>query len=85
MKKAILTCLLVFLVSLAFAGIELQSNPKSQLSSFNEKHPNISSNRELYWDQISNPSGDGVIAAQDFINPTNDPYDCWGADDFEVG
>ncbi len=36
------------------------------------------------WNQMDSPSGDGAIICTDFVSTMFDPYDIWGADDFEV-
>ncbi|MCD4796850.1 MAG: hypothetical protein K8R49_06765, partial [Candidatus Cloacimonetes bacterium] len=79
MKKTLFFLTILLFVGSAFAEITLNSDP-IQIGQRNFSF----SSRDLLYDQISNPSGDGVIAAQDFVDPSFDSYDCWGADDFEV-
>ncbi len=79
MKKSVILLTMLLFVSSAFAEITLNSDP-IQIGQRNFSF----SSRDLLYDQISNPSGDGVIAAQDFVDSSFDVYDCWGADDFEV-
>ncbi len=79
MKKSVILLTVLLFVSSAFAEITLNSDP-IQIGQRNFSF----SSRDLLYDQISNPSTDGVIAAQDFVDPSFDSYDCWGADDFEI-
>ena len=75
--RKILTAILVLVLSIsAFAEITQQSNDTAKQFT--------SSNRDVLYDQSGDPSADGLIATQNFVDPTNDPYDTIGADDFVV-
>ena len=78
MKKTLIILTILVFTASAFAEITLNSRPEAHTGIHN---PGM---RDVLYDQTSSPSADGFSAAQDFVDPANDGYDCWGADDFEV-
>ena len=84
MKKGIILLLAIIFAVSASANISLNSSPKQITGKIETQSMSSPGTRDLLWDQTGNPSGDGSSAAQDFVDPGFDAYDCWGADDFEV-
>ncbi|MCD4796021.1 MAG: lamin tail domain-containing protein, partial [Candidatus Cloacimonetes bacterium] len=85
MKRLIFLVVTIIFASTVFASVTYSSGVSSTIANYRDSKVNdANENRNLLFDQISNPTSDGLIPAQDFIDPVNDIYDAWGADDFEV-
>jgi len=79
MKKTLtIIVLAVFSISLVFADLTLQSKTPASVDNLTKFQT-----RDLLCDQISDPSAEGGITAQDFES-AYDGYDAEGADDFSV-